>query len=152
MTKIAYNNCHGGFYLSDRAILRYAELKGWTVYPKIIGPQVEISYWIVPPGDPDRLRAIEIHTRFHSAPADELHWAIAFCKTNRLSRKDYDRDDPTLIQVIEELGPDASGTRFSELAIEEIPDGTEWGIGEYDGLETVLTGDDLNEPHHPEDE
>jgi hypothetical protein len=28
MTKVAYNACYGGFSLSHKAIMRYAELKG----------------------------------------------------------------------------------------------------------------------------
>jgi hypothetical protein len=32
MTKIVYNSCFGGFGLSEKAMARYAELKGWTVH------------------------------------------------------------------------------------------------------------------------
>jgi hypothetical protein len=51
---------------------------------------------------------------------------------------DIARDNPLLIQVIEELGDAASG-RFSKLAITEIPDDVagNWQIGEYDGTEWV---------------
>ena len=37
---------------------------------------------------------------------------------------------------MKELGNKANG-RYSELKIVEIPDGIEWEISEYDGLETV---------------
>ena len=47
-----------------------------------------------------------------------------------------DRSDPILIQVIEELGEAAEGG-FSELKIVDIPDGVEWEIEEYDGMEWV---------------
>lgn len=46
------------------------------------------------------------------------------------------RDDPALVQVVEELGDDAAG-HYSELKIVEIPDDVEWHIAEYDGLEHV---------------
>ncbi len=46
------------------------------------------------------------------------------------------RDDPTLITVIEALGKEAN-SRFSDLAIVEIPDDVAWHIEEYDGLEWV---------------
>ena len=49
---------------------------------------------------------------------------------------DINRDDPVLIQVVEEFGPLAND-RCSELKIVEIPDGTNWEIDEYDGIETV---------------
>lgn len=47
-----------------------------------------------------------------------------------------DRDDPFLIQVVEELGKLAND-RFSDLKIVEIPDDVQWYIEEYDGVEHV---------------
>ena len=47
-----------------------------------------------------------------------------------------DREDLDLIYVVKKLGNKANGT-CSELKIVEIPDGIEWEISEYDGLETV---------------
>lgn len=49
---------------------------------------------------------------------------------------DITRDDPALVQVVEELGSKAAG-EFSELKIVEIPDGIKWYIHEYDGMEHV---------------
>jgi hypothetical protein len=56
-------------------------------------------------------------------------------KENVYSRKIY-RDDPFLIQVVEEMGP-AAADRFAELRIIEIPDDVDWQIEEYDGLEWI---------------
>jgi len=50
--------------------------------------------------------------------------------------EDISRDDPVLIEVIEELGDAANGDH-AELAIVEIPDDVEWEISEYDGSEHV---------------
>jgi hypothetical protein len=49
---------------------------------------------------------------------------------------EIDRDNPVLIQVIEQLGDNAGG-RYSSLKIVEIPDDVEWHIHEYDGLEYI---------------
>ena len=49
---------------------------------------------------------------------------------------DIDRDDPVLVNLVEQLGEEAN-TRFSQLKIVEIPDGIEWTVCEYDGLEWV---------------
>ena len=49
---------------------------------------------------------------------------------------DIKRDDPDLIEIIEELGPMAYGAS-AELKIVEIPDDVKWGIEEYDGIEWV---------------
>lgn len=49
---------------------------------------------------------------------------------------DETRNDPFLIQVIEEMKQLAAGAHCT-LAIVEIPDDVEWEIGEYDGVEWV---------------
>ena len=49
---------------------------------------------------------------------------------------DKERANPLLIQVVEELGAAANGS-VADLKVIEIPDGTEWVIEEYDGLEHV---------------
>jgi len=46
------------------------------------------------------------------------------------------RDDPDLIAVVEKLG-EAANTWLSSLSIVEIPEGVNWYIEEYDGLEWV---------------
>lgn len=46
------------------------------------------------------------------------------------------RADPALVQAVEELGNKAWG-RYAELKVVEIPDGTNYEIKEYDGLEHV---------------
>lgn len=50
--------------------------------------------------------------------------------------RDVDRDDPYLVQVIEQLGERANGS-FAELKVVEIPADVLWEIGEYDGVEWV---------------
>ena len=49
------------------------------------------------------------------------------------------RDDPHLVQVVEELGLHANG-RYAKLKIQEIPvlDKKCWFIREYDGKESVI--------------
>ena len=47
-----------------------------------------------------------------------------------------DRTNPEIIAVVEKLGKNASGW-CSELRVVEIPDGVEWTIEEYDGLEWI---------------
>ena len=47
------------------------------------------------------------------------------------------RDDVELIEAIEILGSDKVSGQFGSLKIVEIPDGLEWEIDEYDGMESV---------------
>jgi hypothetical protein len=49
---------------------------------------------------------------------------------------DICRDDPVLIQVVEELGKEAED-RYADLKIVEIPEDVDWYIHEYDGMEHV---------------
>lgn len=49
-----------------------------------------------------------------------------------------DRNDPALIQVVEELGEKANGS-CAELKIATVPTGALYRIDEYDGAETVMT-------------
>jgi hypothetical protein len=46
------------------------------------------------------------------------------------------RDDPHLVQVVEELG-EAANTRYSNLKIVEVPDDVQWSVHEYAGSEWV---------------
>ena len=46
------------------------------------------------------------------------------------------RDNPKLVECVEKLGEEANGT-FAELKVIDIPDGVEWEIEEYDGMEWV---------------
>ena len=46
------------------------------------------------------------------------------------------RDDPILVEIVEQLG-EAAGHCFAELKVVEIPDDVEWEIGDYDGKELI---------------
>ena len=50
--------------------------------------------------------------------------------------RDIPRDDPALVQVVEEM-PREGGYSFAFLKVVEIPDDVEWEIQEYDGNEWV---------------
>jgi len=49
---------------------------------------------------------------------------------------DYDRDNPILVKVVETLGEEAN-TEYSSLKVVEIPDGVDYYIDDYDGMETI---------------
>jgi hypothetical protein len=46
------------------------------------------------------------------------------------------RNDPILVEIVEQLGEDA-GHRFAQLKVVEIPDDVVWEIEEYDGNEWI---------------
>ena len=47
------------------------------------------------------------------------------------------RSHHKLISAIEKIGDKAASGMFAEILIVDIPDGVEWEIYEYDGIETV---------------
>ena len=127
MKKIVINNDFGGFGLSHAATMRYAELKGIKLYPFVAE-----GYGISP------LKIYE--------PEVDPEWKLIFYYTSPNAKDDEDaegfydrnlaRDDPLLIQVVEEMKEKASG-RHAHLKIVEIPDNVDWEIEEYDGAEWV---------------
>lgn len=136
--KVAINAKHGGFTLSADGLKRYIELGGTHV------STYENEGW---PGSP------ELQNMHNEAMAHLIDVGDGFSKVKNPGLfhepqlyKDgviygYDggdeyRNEPALIQTIEEMGG-AAGTRLSDLKIVEIPDGVEFQIEEYDGLEWV---------------
>jgi hypothetical protein len=134
MTKIVYNACFGGFGLSEAAMMRYAELKGLTLYPDRQNSLVS-TYWTVPPDQQPK-------------PID---WKVASAQERKACNEAYEssviydrniaRNDPALVQVVEELG-DAASDKYARLRVREITDGERYRIDEYDGSESVMTIDD----------
>lgn len=113
--KVIYNACYGGFSLSDAGMRRYAEIKGIELFPEI-GDFDFVTYWTK-----------KDEPRSHS--------------DNVLSTRDFERDDPALLQVVAELGDKANGPAAA-LRIVEVTAGDRWRIDEYDGNESVMTVDD----------
>jgi hypothetical protein len=106
--KIVINKCYGGFGLSQAALERLREL-----------------------GVP----VVDYRNN------DQEYGSVIF-RGGMSQGRDYlwgytpERNDPLLLQVLEELGKDAWGS-FAKLEVVEIPDDVEWGIQEYDGVEWV---------------
>ena len=46
------------------------------------------------------------------------------------------RNDPILVEIVEQLGEDANG-RFAKLKVVEIPDNVQWLIQDYGGDEWI---------------
>lgn len=109
MPKVVVNACYGGFGLSEQAILRYAELKGFKLEKKFDRTFGSWPCWYI-----DGIQ-------------DSEHYFY---------EGDLERTDPILVQVVEELGKDSWGD-FAQLRIANVPDDVAWYIDEYDGIETV---------------
>ena len=135
MTKVVINNCFGGFDLSKEACELYWNIKGQLVW---IEEDIKFksmglfTVWLVPPEE--RIESKE--ESFYEMSLDERKDYNEKYSLQTWYAREIGRDDPTLIQVVEQLGAAANGSH-AELRIVEIPDGVNWYIEEYDGNEHV---------------
>lgn len=127
--KVVINSCHGGFGLSPLAIMEYLKRK-----------EKECHFYNG--GLSKKYKRIEnisdIGGLLFSVSTKDVGKNAAWedIKPHYFSYYGIDRTDKDLISVVEELGEKANG-ECARLSIVEIPDGIEWEISEYDGIETV---------------
>lgn len=143
--KIVKNSCYGGYSLSLKAIKMLAELKGKKCYffdGGLDKPYKEISLEEAEKNSSFYTTAFTVQNPEKYLPEkhrdkDGLYATFnkAYSKIS-LEERPEDRTDKDLIEVVEKLGKQASG-RCAKLEIVEIPDGVEYEIDEYDGIETI---------------
>ena len=132
--KLVINRCYGGFGISHEGMMRYFEIKGQKVWPEQGGGYWKFwTYWIVKPEDrPESKEGDD----FYKLPLEER---AAYNKAHSeltVYQRDVPRNDPALVQMVEELGKKADG-EHAELVVVEIPNDISWDIAEYDGMERV---------------
>ena len=153
--KVVYNACYGGFGLSPLATKMYYEKKHPEIklyfyiredYLEHIGTfrkiddsklkeykekDFSITILVEDFGETFRAneweRCSEMDNKFHDA---HLY--------NSNIEESLKRHDPVLVEIVETLGDDASGS-CARLRVKEI-EGTVYRIDEYDGYESVVEG------------
>lgn len=131
MKKVILNKCYGGFDVSKEAYMLYAKKKGLTLY----------LY------ESEFINKKFIYKKINNDDSIFRHYFTKDMGDNiEISNEDYEkyclylrnehREDPVLIEVIEELGEKANG-RFGNLKIVEIPDDLDYVIDEYYGIEIL---------------
>jgi len=128
--KIVINTCFGGYNLSHEAIMLYCKLKNITIWLEQDGFW---EYWIIPP---EARVAHKPHDEFYALPLAQRVAYNQVYSQQTFNYCDIDRDDPVLVQVVEQLGETAWGD-FSNLKVVEVPDDVTWHIVDYDGKEHV---------------
>lgn len=136
MRKIVINRCYGGFSLSHKAVMRYAELKGEEIYGYVEARKADGSYDFNNYELYSETEAVPfcihyITKKFKSPTVEQLN-----ANHSEIGARLESRDDPLLIQTVEELEEEANGSH-AKLKIVEIPDDVKWFIDEYDGIESV---------------
>ena len=122
MKKVVINDCYGGFGLSHKGLMRYAELKGFKLYAYTYDFNSKIK---TPWNGEDKEPTFLSYSTKPDFTEDSFFW-----------RNEMERDDADLIKVIEEMGAEANG-KCASLKIVEIPEDVKWHIAEYDGNEHV---------------
>ena len=150
--KIVINACFGGFSLSRAAVKRYAELQGRPCY--FFGTSFgKDATRYIPLQDSEKtpVRDLFFHAfdipnpnellssqdQWHNLSIEERTISNALYTQHAVDNRPSVRHDPLLIQIVEELGSEIASGGCAELKIIEIPDGTDYVIEEYDGLETI---------------
>ena len=123
--KVVYNDCFGGYALSDKAIDWLEEYGSKRTKEFITQKKIEANEKIKD-YDPKVRVTANITRKYYIMDA---------------VRNFLERHDPDLVAVVEALGKEVYDT-FSSLAIEEI-EGDMYNIEDYDGKETVVTPDDI---------
>ena len=132
--KIVINDCYGGFNVSHEGMLRYFEIKGQPVWPEISNDYWKHwTYWTVSPENRTETKEGEA---FYAMSLSERQAYNEAHSNFTVYHLDIKRDDPALVQMVEELGKKASGVH-SKLKVVQIPDDVNWYIHEYDGMEHV---------------
>lgn len=112
-------------------MLTYCFLKGIEIWPE--KDDFYWNYWTVPP---ENRVAQKSHDEFYLLPLAERVAHNEAYVAQTFNYRDIDRDDKTLVQVVELLGEAAWGD-YANLKVVDIPRGVTWHISEYDGKEQV---------------
>jgi hypothetical protein len=135
--KIVVNRCYGGFGLSPLATKRYLELSGFQCY---FYTQTKYKH----DGGKDEYVQVDVDQAEKEIGVVHVYKKDLGKRFSKWPEKmpDYfghynlERNDPMLVKAVEELGEKANG-QFAKLEVVEIPDGIEWHLDEYDGIESI---------------
>lgn len=115
--KVVINDCYGGYGLSQEAEELYLQKKS-------------IPYELVEWEEglkPIMSRNSHDIKLLGDNEGESTYWFF----------HNVERNDPVLVEVVEELGGERAGDWAAHLTVVEIPDDVEWCIKEYDGNEWV---------------
>ena len=129
--KVILNKCYGGFDVSDEAYELYAKKAKIQLYK--YGDSRSGLRYLEKCGANDRGYLVSYYFKKDYGDVvklEDVDWS------EHIYLDSEHREDPILVEVVEELGSKASG-RFGKLVVVDIPDGLDYVIDEYDGIETL---------------
>lgn len=134
--KIVRNNDYGGYGLSPLAVLEYAKLKGIKLfaYENPIFNKGQLCKKLT---NEEAEQKKQYDVDFSTVDYGEFASQEQISETCFYPKTNIERNDPTLVEVVESLGKKANGD-YAHLIVVEIPDDIDWDIEEYDGWESVV--------------
>jgi len=136
--KLVINGCYGGFSLSPKGERLYLERQGKQLF------RYKQTSYMHESGKEEYARIDDDSDPSFSYSFTKDYGKLADKKTLWENREetyfyggDLKRDDPDLVAILEEHGPDIISGSCAYLEIVEIPDDVEWEIDEYDGMESI---------------
>ena len=140
--QVVINNCYGGFGLSPKAIqwlyengLKEIAVEAETYY----GINIKLTKKNKEHRISNLSKDIEAFKEYQKNPRSILFITVFspdFKYVLSGGRMEEMRNDPLLIKCIKTLKKEANGS-CADLKIVDIPDGTDWVIYDYDGMECV---------------
>ncbi len=126
MVKIVINKCYGGFGLSPEAMVELVKC-GCKAIESSPASEWDRS------GDQGEWLPLYDGFQKHRLFSSVIRRGNV---VYGIDRNDASRTDADVVRVVEEMGEKANSV-FAKLKVIEIPDGVQWEIDEYDGIETV---------------
>lgn len=138
--KLVINTCFGGFGLSEAAYEWLHKERGVPIQKYISQERGEDGRFL----PESRNDGIVIFDR-ELTPASESSMSALYhrYKPNSIGGRYWDcwtretRDHALVVEVVEALGSEVASGQCAKLKVVEIPDGVEWELDEYDGVEKV---------------
>jgi len=127
--KILINACFGGFSVSYKALQLYYQRK----YNQKLYFYKSINW----DGDYVRCKLEEAESAFTADLGEHYNKYEENHSDTYVSKYSFDRTDPVLIEIVEELGKEANGP-YADLKVVTIK-GNKYRINEYDGYESIET-------------
>lgn len=116
--KVVINKCFGGFSISLEAARFMAERGNEQAIAEVAEYDSKLA-------DPNKQHDLE-----------KKYGVKCFGYGHTGNHGGYERNNIDLVSAVEALGDKASG-ELAELRIVEIPDGVEYEIDDYDGIESI---------------
>lgn len=136
--KVVINKCWGGFSISLKCAELMAEMGNKQAADEVAEYEKKnkwVKYYLKHGKWPEECPKEEQPTLAIHAKYSKSAQFYGYGYTNE--GNGYSRHNPELVAAVEQLGSAVASGEHAELKVVEIPDGVEYEIDEYDGMESI---------------